>query len=260
MTLSTIIELILIAVFALTVWNGYCRGLVRTVAGLLSVLGAALCGTCGTPILSSVLATKVFLPIVESAVAKEAAEAIADALDGLEASAGALFGAIRDGAAEYGFDIEGILGGITDGSIALPGNETIEDYASQIVTTVASPIAMRLAEITSFLLIFIVAYIVLRIVFRLLSALVHIPILHGTDKLLGLCAGILLGVAYMWIAANAATLVLCLMCAGGVLSYEEITAVSGPLYEFFTNGNGFVMPELPEITLPTGTKQSDSTL
>ncbi len=249
MTVSVLVELILIALFALTVWCSYRRGFIKTVAGLLSVIGAAVCALFGMPAFSGYLEQRYIAPFVQSAVTEAAAETMAKVLAELQKNAQDKFDALIEGAKEYGLDIGSILNGSEDGAALEISEDVINQYTQGIVDQFAAPISLRLSEIAAFVIIFVLAWIVLRIAFAVLSAIVHLPILHGFDRLLGLCIGILLGALYAWIAANGVHLALTVIDYASLLPPEKIPVVDGTIYGCLTEKTDWQLPDIASFDL-----------
>lgn len=86
----------------------------------------------------------------------------------------------------------------------------VEDYynADQSVTVsdvskfMADPLARTLSNVLGFLLIFIVLLIGLKIVTYIADKLCKLPVLHGTNTLLGIVCGALLGFVTVWFGAS----------------------------------------------------------
>lgn len=231
-----IIDICLIVVFLVTLWRAYRRGFVDSVSWLVSMLGAALCAGCASFVLDGVLERRIFGPLLNKTVGGVLGRALGAVEDSVQAAAGAVAEAAQNivsGAEVLGFSYDipfaKTLRNIADAA-------SLDAYTEQLTAEIAAPIAERLSAITAFLLIFIVAYWILRLVFRVLGAVVHIPVLNGANRLLGLVCGVLLGIAYTWVTAQAAALILSLLCADGTITPDTAVSVCGPVFEFFTNG------------------------
>ncbi len=220
------VDVLLIAVFAWTVYRAWKRGLVDAAAGLLSVIGAVVVSRMFGFVLEGVLRRKLFDPLIGETVAS----VIQKALDTVHETAGSASDAITaavtqalDGIRTY-TDMLGIplnidpdrLSGISPNSIS-------GEAANALAADIAAPIAETLASWSAYLLLFLIAYAVLRFVFRIIDLVMRLPLLHEANSLLGCVCGILLGTAYAFLAARLAAVVLGILVTRGTLPPEVLS-------------------------------------
>jgi uncharacterized membrane protein required for colicin V production len=173
-----IIDLILIALFAVTVFFGYRKGFLRTVLGFGRLIATILLTYAfGKPFSAWIDRRFVHPRVYESVLAKltelaDSAEgSIASFLDGLPARY-RLFVDVTNP------DTSGGVGGL------------VEQYAP----TISTRISQLLSTVIGYILLFILLYLVISLVVYLTGKLADLPIIRGVDRFLGLAVGVINGV------------------------------------------------------------------
>ncbi len=214
------LDVILIAVFAFTVYRAWKRGFVDAVAGLLSAIGAVILSRMFGFVLAGFLQREIFDPLVGDIVANTIENAAAGAQTSAETAAEVVTAAITqalDGIRSY-TDMIGIPINIDP---ALLSSITTDGFgvgaAAPLIADIAAPIAETLALWSAYLILFLIAYAILRLVFRVLNLVAKLPILHQTNSLLGCICGVLLGAAYAYLGARLASVVLGILVTRGTL-------------------------------------------
>lgn len=227
MNYAWIVDAVLLFIFLHTLYQSYRRGFVRSIAGVITVLGAAFCAMTGRFVLDGVLERHIFGPLIEGTV-----HGVLDhALENLEAQTVTAAEAIKNAAESLIAQAESI-----GFSYQTDFVDALHMDTDALAKTIAAPIAERLSEIAAFLLIFAIASFILKLVFNLLSAIVRMPVLNSANKFLGLCCGAVLGVAYTWIAAQLIALVIGILYANGTLPAEAAAMMDSTIFKFFTHG------------------------
>ena len=224
--LALAVDIVLIAVFALTVHRAWKRGFVDTVAGLLSVIGGVIAARMFGFVLAGVLQRKVFDPLIGDIVKNVIENALQTAQMTAEAAADALTAAVGQALESIRTytDIVGIPLDIDPNLLSCISPDTLGTGAAEpLILSIAEPIAEKLAIWTSYLLLFLIAYAILRFVLRILNVVTRLPILHEANSLLGCVCGVLLGAAYAWITARLLSVVLGILVTRGTLPSDILT-------------------------------------
>lgn len=220
------VDIVLVAVFALTVHRAWKRGFVDTVAGLLSVIGGVIAARMFGFVLAGVLQRKVFDPLIGDIVKNVIENALQTAQMTAEAAADALTAAVGQALESIRSytDIVGIPLDIDPNLLSCISPDTLGTGAAEpLILSIAEPIAEKLALWTSYLLLFLIAYAILRFVLRILNVVTRLPILHEANSLLGCVCGVLLGAAYAWITARLLSVVLGILVTRGTLPSDILT-------------------------------------
>ncbi len=214
------VDILLIAVFAWTVYRAWKRGFVDAVAGLLSVIGAVGVSRMFGYVLRDILKQKIFEPLIGETVAEAIEKAIAGVGETAAEASDAVTAAITqalDGVLAYAEKI-GIPWNVDSDLLSGVRLEGIGgEAADTIVDGVAGPIAEALASWSAYLILFIIAYAVLRLLFRIVNVVMKLPLLHEVNSLFGCVCGVLLGAAYAFVAARLASVVLGILVTRGTL-------------------------------------------
>lgn len=227
---SAAVDLILIAVFALTVIRSYRRGFVDAVSGLLSVIGAFIAAKMFGFVLQDFLYRSVLNPLVTEAVAAALSDtaasvttSIADTFAALSAQADRL----AQTAANLGIQIP--LTELLPDSIA--DAAAVSTLTEELTVSAAQPIAEKLSEGAAFVILFIAAYVVLRLVFGALDIVMRLPILGTINRTAGGLCGVLVGAAYAFLCAQLLSLVLGILVTNGTFPPE---IMDGTVFGYLT--------------------------
>lgn len=214
------VDIVLIAVFALTVYRAWKRGFVDTVAGLLSVIGGILAARMFGFVLAGVLQRKVFDPLIGNIVKTVIENALQSAQMTAQTAADALTAAVTQALESIRSytDIVGIPLDIDPNLLKDISPDALGTGAAEpLIVSIAEPIAETLALWSSYLLLFLVAYAILRFVLRILNVVTRLPLLHEANSLLGCVCGVLLGAAYAFLTARLLSVVLGILVTRGTL-------------------------------------------
>ncbi len=176
--MSWAIDLILIAVFGVTVFIGYRKGFLRTVLGFGRLLATILLTyTFGKPF-SAWIDNRFVRPRIYESV-KEKLTELADSAEGnVTAFLDNFPVRYRLFADTASADTSGGVDGL------------VEQYAPAISTK----ISQLLATVIGYILLFILLYLIISLVVHLTGKLADLPIIRGIDRFLGAAVGVINGV------------------------------------------------------------------
>ncbi len=183
--MNFLLDLLLLAILAVTVIRYTSRGFVKSVIGAISLVVAFVAAFIFTPELSLWLETNVF--------AGRVTENVSETICGLAAKGGEIFDLSRlfedmpaDFAAlleRYGADTEALAASF--GSM----DAVAADAAERMARSIAGPVVAGLANVSAFILIFLASLLVLWLLGLLLGLIVKLPVLRTADKFLGFLLG-----------------------------------------------------------------------
>lgn len=194
-----IIDAILIAVFVLTVIHYFRIGFIKALFSVCKffvsiIIALALASQVGATISEKAVYTPIY-----NAVNKEV-EGIAEGL-GQNADISELVSKLPGSVTNLIISSEGIDQSLLNSTIS---EETIKGISANIAGKISSVIS----NIIAFLILFIVSLLVLTIIAFILDKICKLPILKQTNKILGLCFGLIGGVFNVLFACTIITLVL----------------------------------------------------
>ena len=179
--MQTVIDILLIVVFALLVFRGWRRGFMKSILSLgrliLSLVITILFGSAFAGWLDKTYVN----PPVFDAVFKKFSDIAADVTATAEGGIDALVEKIPEAFRGY-LDLESV-------DPAAEINALVEEWSH----TVADGISKVIATILGFILLFVISFIVLTVVIFIVGKLAKLPAIKTVDKLLGLVVGILSG-------------------------------------------------------------------
>lgn len=220
--MAVIADIILLAIFALTVWTGYKRGILKTGIRLILFVGAIL--------LSKVLATAL-------------TPALSEALP-LPGIGTKLASYLNINFAEGGTNLGEVL---TGWGIPKAAAENIEQYFDRTAQTTGESISRQLTPALDKLLteaiVFVFLLILLLITAALLTALldraIELPVIGSVDRACGLAVGAVTGFFLIAIIAFAATWLFPLLDASLDLELTDIFVKKSFLIRMFNSINPF---------------------
>ena len=176
-----VVDILLIAVFALLVFRGWWRGFLKSVLSLgRLILSFAITVLFGSSFAGWIDRAFINPPVFESVSGKLsgiAAEVTATAEGGIEAFVEKIPRAFRG----Y-LDLE-----------AVDPTAEINALVDQWSHTVADGISKVISTIIGFILLFVLSFLVLTLVLAIVGKLADIPVIRTLDKLLGLVMGVFSG-------------------------------------------------------------------
>lgn len=194
MTTPAIIDLIAAAILLGFIIAGACRGLFRTLAGLL-ILVLAMVGARWAAETASAPAAALLAPAVERRIQRELDAALPEVeLPPEEAEGG-------DSGGPDARELLGLLG-IREGeldALAERARENIRDTGASALTAAAMSVAESVLYSALYLLSFAALTLGLRFVFKALDLVMKLPVLHTANALCGAAAGALEGLLVIFI-------------------------------------------------------------
>lgn len=180
--MQLVIDILLIAVFAIMVFRGWWKGFMKSVLGLgRMVLSIIIVIAFGSPF-SAWIDGKFVNPPVFNAVFKKFSEIG----DEISATANGSVDALAE-------KIPDIFRGHLDLSNLDPTAE-IDALVEQWSHTVADSLSKIIATVIGYVLLFIIAFVVLTIVIFIVDKVAKLPLLKTADKILGLVLGAVSGI------------------------------------------------------------------
>ncbi|MBQ8683517.1 MAG: CvpA family protein [Clostridia bacterium] len=177
----------IILVFLLAVWIGYKRGFIKTMAGLVAFLAAALIALLFSgPIAEGVYGATVE-PGVISAIDAQLELGTGTLEEGVDKALAGMPAFVTNALANTG-----ILSG-ADVTAKLTGADSTLSVSQQIAQQVVAPVVVPLLKVIIMLLVFILVYIIASIVLRVLNVVAKLPLLKQLNQGLGLVAGAVSG-------------------------------------------------------------------
>ena len=166
---SVILDVLLLAIFAVCVYLGVRRGLFRTLAELVSWIVALLLSSAVANAFTTVVMDRL-RPVLEGQVS----QAIGDYLQSLVDETG----------------YEGLFGGLLD---SLTEGGAVDGVADVAVEILSDAILRNLAYALIFLVSFVVITLLLKLVIRMVDTVLKLPLLRQVNQAGGLLAGALKG-------------------------------------------------------------------
>ncbi len=179
-------DLILIAVALFTLYNGWTKGFIKSVMGLVKGFAAAIAAYAYTPMLSPILN--------EKWIGKPLADGIFETLRSLALDTSTdLYNLDRlaiDLPAPLVSMLERYNVNIADFSSGIKGLEQVtEDVVYTTASKIAESTAALLSSALAFILIFLGVFLVLSVLTALLDLIFRMPVLNTANKFLGIIFG-----------------------------------------------------------------------
>ena len=224
---------VLIFIFAATLIISIKRGFMKTVSGLASVIGAVIISKMFAFVVEDLLEVHVFAPMMQRTVSG----ILENAYKGIELTLDQAVDAVSQ-VVRQTMDKIAALGGAADSTLAerlegVADFDALDANVASLANSISEPISQRISEIAAFLLVFVVAYLLLRLVFSFFSLLTRLPLLQQANSFLGGVCGAVLGIVYVWVAAQILAFLFGILCANGTLPPE---VADGTLFRFLIGG------------------------
>ena len=204
--MSVVLDILLVALFGFFVIRGLIKGFLKSVLSfgrlLLAVILTLIFGAAFSAWLD---ATLIHPPVYEAVLAKVSgmAESASGSVDALLADVSAAFGGLLD----------------TSALSTADGLDAVVEAVSQSISSV---ISMAIATVVGYILLFAIFFVMLTVAIFMVDKITKLPVIHGCDKLLGVCMGAVSG----WLAVSALSSVLyVILYATGDMSVFESSTV-----------------------------------
>ena len=206
--MQLVIDILLIAIFALLVFRGWWRGFMKSILSLgrliLSLVITILFGSA----FAAWLDAKFVNPPVFEAVFKKFSDVAAEVTASAEGGIDALVEKIPEAFRGY-LDLESV-----DPTAEI--NALVEEWSH----TVADGISRVISLILGYILLFVISFVVLTVVIFIVGKLAKLPAIKTVDKLLGLVMGVISGAVAVIIISVILSAVL------GVIGQGEVVEAS----------------------------------
>ena len=185
--MTYVLDALVILVPVLCVWQGWRRGFVRTVSGLVALIAAVLVAAIFSGPMSDVLYAGAVEPKVTAALEAHVegellptAEQLDSALDRFPAFVTALL------------EAEGMDSGaaILKKVNAAPTEAVAVDT---IVERAVTPVVLPLVRLVCSVALFLLAYVIAMVLLRALNVMTNLPVIKQLNNVLGLLAGVVTG-------------------------------------------------------------------
>ncbi len=235
--MTALIDIIIVAIVALTVIMAVQKGFVRTILGTLGFALALM--------VALVFRSPVSTAMQNSAIGDKMESVVHSAVDSTvtEANYEAIFSEERSQDAEgslkqvfYLFGAEEQFEGIKS-SYAEWRADGLERVRTGLKNKLTDPGVRLCCNVLAFLALFIVARIVIKIAEIVLDKVVALPVLRQANKALGAVAGIILAVFRVFLLCFALKLILPIASAAGMDWIASINPESSLLYSMFDSNN-----------------------
>lgn len=191
--MSLLIDIIVIAAFALCFCSGIKKGFTRSVMGI-AVVAIAIIGSINispkfAPYINEKFVREPVISIAEDSVSKLLSDSVdVDTL--IDEQPQAFLSVLK----RFGVEADDIKNLFNSSE----NEETDDEKVKRIAEHIGSPIAAALSKAVSFIIVFIVLLIVLFIAAFILTLVVKLPVLKVADKLMGGVLGAVMGILLCW--------------------------------------------------------------
>ncbi len=191
--MSLLLDIIVIAAFALCLVTGIKRGFIRSIMGIVVMAVAIFGATKFSPPLAAYLNDTYIEKAVTNEVFEKLDEVIAD-VDSVDLSKlfeenPQVFSDILD---TFGIDFEELKAYFEND---LSGDN---DSGEEVSGYIAEPLARMISNAAAFAVLFLGISLILSVAILILDLVVKLPILNGANKLLGGVFGGIMGLALAW--------------------------------------------------------------
>ncbi len=197
--MSIIIDLVLVGILALCVWNGYRKGLILGIAGLLVLVVAFV----GANVIARTYSSE-FTPIVQPFISGFVDKAVTDTSS--SEGTGTEYEGNSDAAYIKSIESLNKLGILGKAAASLA--ESVGDSVSNLGKNIRGAITEKLSEAICFLLVFVIAFLLIVIVFTIIANIINLvfrlPGLEFINNIGGMLMGFIKGLVFVfaisWVA------------------------------------------------------------
>jgi len=215
--MSLLLDILVIAVFAFSLYTGIKKGFIRSIMGIVVAVVAVIGAVKLSPPLANYLHDKYIGNVVTEQVGGYLDELIAD-VESIDLTK--LFEdkpeAFTDILNTFGVDFDELKSYFEKD---LSGNNDSEKAVSQYI---AEPISQTLSRGTAFAILFFGIFLILTVVVLLIDLVVKLPILNGANKFLGAVLGAAMGLVTAW----GLSMVFCALMPQLSVIYEGVVPIS----------------------------------
>ncbi len=194
--MALILDLLVVALFVLSVYFGYRRGFVKTVSRLAAlVLAVAVALLCKGTLAASVY-DRTVMPMVEQTVSKAVEEAGANAAQVAATTVEGLPDYVRKMLVARGIDPNELVSKIAAGGL------DAKAMATQVSEELVQPVALPVLELVIGIVLFLLTAVLALVVLRLLDKVFRLPVLRRLNGGLGLATGAVTGAIWVLVAVS----------------------------------------------------------
>ena len=198
--MSIIIDLVLLAILALCIWNGYSKGLILGIASIVVLIVAFV----GANILAKTYSSE-FMPMVEPFLGGIVERAVSKTEDTDEIKEVKDNPALSDDEKAYEVSVASLK---SMGIIEKAANKLTDSIRGELNTRgkqLSATLTTKLSETLCFLIVFIIAFLLIVIVFTIIANVINLvfklPGLDLVNDIGGIIMGIAKGFAFLFVIA-----------------------------------------------------------
>lgn len=221
--MAAIIDIVLVVVFAFTVFNGYRKGFIRTLFGLAGVIIALVISSTLSGPVGSVINDSFPRDALESVIR----DSLSESLEKGQAQS------VIEKIAEYAPTDE-MEERLTE-TFAEDGREAIGYIASELAEKLSVPMCNAVA----FFALFVLSYFAVRIASFFLDRVFRLPVLNFANSWLGLAVGVVCGILILMVLSRSFECMLPWLCKTYPENFSENIVNSTVVLNFFCEYNLF---------------------
>ncbi len=175
--MNVVFDILLVALFAFFVIRGLIKGFLKSVLSFgRLILAVILTLIFGSAFASWLDATLIHPPVYEAVLDKVSVMA--------ESASGSVEALLSD--------VSGAFGSLIDTS-SLTAADGMTALVESISQSISSAISMAISTVIGYILLFIIFFVLLTVAIFVVDKVTRLPVIHGCDKLLGVCMGVVSG-------------------------------------------------------------------
>ena len=184
--MAVLIDVFLLLIIVISVIIFYKKGILRTLLVLVSLLISVAVGLFVATTFAAPVSERWIAPYMEDTIGQQVQSA---GIDWDSHDSDTFLAQVDETLQRYGISVSDKL------------LQQVSSGADALRTQITGSVSQRIAYDILFVLSFLIAQLLLRLVIRALGLVDRIPILHGTNHLLGAFAGLVIGLVLAWGAA-----------------------------------------------------------
>lgn len=175
--MSLVFDALLLGLFAFFVIRGYIKGFLKTVLGF----GRLILSVILTLIFGSAFADWLDAAFVNPPVYRTVHTKILEIAESAESNV-----------ASFLTDVSETFGNLFDPA-SLQSGETVDGMVERVSRSISGAVSMAISAVIGYILLFAIAFALLTVAIFVVDKLVKLPVIHGCDKVLGICLGAVSG-------------------------------------------------------------------
>ena len=215
--MNWILDIVVVAVFVLSVIIGFKKGFIQSVVSLVSLLAALLVAFW----MSSVVANGVYTTFVEPPIKEALVEAIGVPTDSLQGDFDRAMGALPAFAVSF-MEENGITSSTLVEKLSSATFETAEQMATAIMKTVVQPAIFFLIRCIAFVILFIILLFLCKFLGKFLGGIIKHSPFKKADKLLGGVLGAVKGLLWTVVIVTVIQMIVAFSAEDALISQKTI--------------------------------------